>query len=249
MRNHLSPKASRLFGALLFSGALLLGTAFPASSQPPDETLRVVATKTTITGISPETDSLRIATADGALNLWIASSKFVKEERGLSLADLKIGDGLSEAHGKNFDFVMNENSLPLASLSPFVLERKAATDPDQIFPSTPGFAPSVSAGREGTYLFRLVDNALQTTYKNDGETSATIAITKPDYLPIASTVKYGEPGDGVVMTVLKPETMTFTRSTRIELSDLAVGQVVSVNIAIEPDGRAVCHLLKVIIDK
>ena len=116
MKSHFSPKVSRIFGVSLFSGALLLNTAFPARSQQSKETLRTP--ETTIVEIFPATDSLRVATPSGTLNLWIASAKFVREERGLSLADLKIGDTLSEIRNDDFDFLMNEGSLPLTSLAP-----------------------------------------------------------------------------------------------------------------------------------
>ncbi len=250
MKSHFSPKVSRIFGVSLFSGALLLSTAFPALSQQSKDTLRTP--ETTIVEISPATDSLRVATPNGTLSLWIASAKFVREERGLSLADLKIGDTLSEIRNDDFDFLMNEGSLPLTSLAPFVLERKAATDPDQIFFWTPGFSSSV---RAGITQFEFGDRMSKTTYgngpdapQNGGVTLGIITVTKPDYLPKTGAFKFGEPGDGVMLTVLKPETMTFTRSTRIQFSDIAVGQVVSADITLEPDGRAVCHLLKVVRD-
>ena len=249
MRTPLPLKASRLFGALLLSGALLSGHTLSAWSQPPDQIARVEAAKTTIVGLSRETDSLRVATANGALDLWIGSAKFVKEERGLALADLKIGDTLSEFHNNDivntFRLQMNDDSgaLPLTSLAPFVLERKAATDPDLIFPSTPAFVPSVFVKSITIQSGHQMSRAI---YDNTG---VTVTVTKPDYLPETGTVKYGEPGDGVVLTVAKPETMIFTRSTRIQSSDLAVGQRVSANITLDSDGKAVCHLLKVIIDK
>ena len=250
MKNHFSSRVNRVFGVSLFSGALLLSTAFPARSQQLKDTLRTP--ETTIVEISPATDSLRVATPSGTLNLWIASAKFIREERGLSLADLKIGDGLSEVRNDEFGFLMNQGSLPFTSLKPFVLERKAATDSDQVFLSTPGFSASV---RAGITQFEFGDRMSKTTYgngpdapQNGGATLGTVTVTKPDYLPKASTYKFGEPGDGVMLTVLKPETMTFTRSTRIQFSDIAVGQIVSADITLESDGRAVCHLLKVVRD-
>ena len=250
MKRHFSPNVSRIFGVSLFSGALLLSTALPALSQQSKDTLRTP--ETTIVEISPATDSLRVATPNGTLSLWIASAKFVREERGLSLADLKTGDGVSEVRNNDFHFSMKDGSLPLTSLAPFVLERKAATGPDQIFTSTPGFAPSISAGRTE---FQIGDRMFKTIYGNGpdvlgngGATFGTVTITKPDYLAKASPFKFGEPGDGVMLAIPKPEAMTFTRSTRIQFSDIAVGQVVSADITLEPDGRAVCHLLKVVRD-
>ncbi len=250
MKSYFSLKASRIFGVSLFSGALLLNIGVPARSQQAKKDFRT--TETTIVEISPATDSLRIATPSGALDLWIASAKFVREERGLALSELKTGDTLSEIYNGTFRCQMKDGSLPLTSLAPFVLERKAATDPDQIFTSTPEFAPLIFAGR--TEL-QVGDRIFKTTYgnrtdapENGGATFATVTVTKPDYLPKTSTFKFGEPGDGVILTVLKPETMTFTRSTRIQFSDIAVGQIVSADITLEPDGRAVCHLLKVVRD-
>ena len=240
MQIYHSQKERRIFGILLFCGVLILNIVFPALSQQSDETFR--SPETTIVAISPTTDSLRVATPNGTLSLWIASAKFVREERGLSLADLKTGDALSEIGNNDFHLQMNEGSLPLTSLAPFVMERKAATDSIQVFPSTPNFAPSISAK---SVTLQQGHQTSKTTY---GDTGVTLTINKPDYVPEANSIKFGEPGDGVMLTILKPETMTFTRSTRIQLSDLAVGQIVSADITLETDGRAVCHLLKVVRD-
>ena len=237
----LLPKEDRIFGVLLFSSALLFSIVLPAFSQQPDETFR--SPQTTIVGISPTTDSLRVATPNGTLNLWIASAKFVREESGLSLADLKTGDKLSEIGNNDFRLQMNEGSLPLTSLAPFIMERKAATDPIQIFPSTPAFSNYVVFA-ENTKI-QAGSRTLQTIYEKAG---VTITLSKPAYVAKADSIKFGEPGDGITLTVLKPETMTFTRSTRIQFSDLAVGQIVSADITLEPNGRAVCHLLKVVRD-
>ena len=240
MQKYSSPKESHIFGILLFSGAILLSSLFPARSQQADETFR--STETTIVAISPTTDSLRVATPNGTLNLWIASAKFVREESGLTLTDLKAGDTLSEISKDGFHLQMEKGALPLTSLQPFVLEHKAATDPIQVFPSTSLVAPSISAKsvrvESGHRLMRSV-------YEDAG---VTLTVTKPDYVAKADSIKFGEPGDGVTLTILKPETMTFTRSTRIQFSDLAVGQIVSADITLEPNGRAVCHLLKVVRD-
>lgn len=239
MKTHFSPKTRHIFNVSLFSGALLLNTVFPALSQQSKESFRTP--ETTIVEISPATDSLRVATPNGTLSLWIASAKFVREERGLSLADLKTGDTLSEIRKDGFDLQMEKGALPLTSLQPFVLEHKAATDPIQVFPSTSVSAPSISAK---SVHIESGHQSLRTTYDDE----VTLILTKPKYAPEANTANFGEPGDGIMLTVLKPGAMTFTRSTRIQLSDLAIGQVVSADITLQSDGKAVCHLLKVVED-
>ena len=65
-------------------------------------------------------------------------------------------------------------------------------------------------------------------------------LPNPITFPKQALTNLANRGDGVMLTVLKPETMTFTRSTRIQLSDIAVGQIVSTNITLESSGRGRC---------
>ena len=241
-----------LVGAVLATATLTGSASVPsAGAQPPAGTTMSRnpaprGNETQIEEIIPGTDSVRVTTAHGPLDLWIGSAKFIQEERGLSFADLKVGDSISRFESPDFWMSLPEGAVPVTSLEPFICERPRATDPDQIFPSTPALHPTFSnngrrvISRSGAN--RRVD---ETVLEGAG---VTWTITKPDFTATNGTIKWGEAGDGIKINVLEPEAMTFTRYTRIKSTDIAVGQTVSAKLTLEPNGKVVCHQLTVIIE-
>ena len=189
----------------------------------------------TIVEVIPILDSIKVATKDGVLDVYMLGPDINKAEKGLSVAQLKVGDRISflKREGKDVLEADFSNIGVVTSLSPLALKIEGEVAP-------------IARGSKNT-IIRLVGSPL--TLQQEIQDLMVVTTKNPDYTNFKGPIRSEGPDTEIVVTIPKPEGLQFTRSTPLNSSDLAAGQKVALELTIEPEGRIVSRSVTVIVEK
>ena len=224
--------------------------------------------KPTIVEVIPILDSIKVATMDSVLSVYMLHQDLRREEQGLSVADLKVGDGVSffeeQKSPKKLSVDFNRSFLNLGaktyndfptvgvitSLKPLTIRIENSTFPEihSDIVSSAFLDSSTMRTTFGAYIndsAQPEERAMQ-VLKGQFKPFVTVTQAKPKNLS-SNVLMFRETEGTITVTVENPDEVRFTRSTAIKFSDLAAGQTISISISMEPSGRVVCDRLRVLV--
>ena len=242
--------------AIAVCGALcvLLAPFAPARAQAPQKPATSAWAATveswkhlappTITAVSVLSNSFKVQTKDGILNVYILESDLTREESGLTAAQLKIGDRISYAR-------RTSDPSDKGALSPFKQTTGGAvkvTFPDvgvvtSLQPLTLRIAPrSFDSSRQPVVMgsrSTIFSTIRPFTLRSAEQDFVVIDSKNPASNGRTAPLRSAGPGIEIMASFLRPQGIEFTRSTPIKLADFRVGQSVAAELSLEAGGRIV----------